>query len=163
MDKLHNLILPTSSYLWHDTTSIWIKYVDNLHNLIVPTSPYLRHDTTWSKINLIDFRFDLERNKKHLAAVSKRIIYIHTCQCTIKLCKCLGCSGWNFFIWSLKFFLPRISSKKFKLAVAKIQIRWNMSYIMRQYRSSSIKDPASILSQCGENAKGLKFLLKKLV
>lgn len=159
MDKLHNLILSTSSYLWHDTTSTWIKYVDNLHNLIVPTSPYLRHDTTWSKINLIDFRFDLERNKKQLAAVSKRIIHasVH------KLCKCLGCSGWNFFIWSLKFFLPRISSKKFKLAAAKIQIRWNMSYIMRQYRSSSIKDPTSILGQCGENAKGLKFLLKKLV
>ena len=38
-----------------------------------------------------------------------------------------------------------------------------MSYIMRQYRSSSIKDAASILGQCGENAKGLKFLLKKLV
>lgn len=159
MDKLHNLILSTSSYLWHDTTSTWIKYVDNLHNLIVPTSPYLRHDTTWSKINLIDFRFDLERNKKQLAAVSKRIIHasVH------KLCKCLGCSGWNFFIWSLKFFLPRTSSKKFKLAAAKIQIRRNMSYIMRQYRSSSIKDPTSILGQCGENAKGLKFLLKKLV
>ena len=46
MDKLHNLILSTCSYLWHDTTSIWIKYVDNLHNLIVPTSPYLWHDTT---------------------------------------------------------------------------------------------------------------------
>ena len=46
MDKLHNLILTTSLYLQHDTTSIWIKYMDKLHNLIAPTGPYLWHDTT---------------------------------------------------------------------------------------------------------------------
>ena len=36
-----------------------------------------------------------------------------------------------------------------------------MSYIIRQYRSSSITDPASILGQCGENAKGLKISAEK--
>ena len=46
MDKLHNLILTTSLYLQHDTTSIWIKYMDKLHNLIAPTRSYLWHDTT---------------------------------------------------------------------------------------------------------------------
>lgn len=139
--------------------SIWISYIIWLHQQ-AHTFGMTQHEArlTWLISGLI--WKETKNNKQQLA----RGLYISICASVHKLCKCLGCSGWNFFIWSLKFFFsPRISSMKFKLAVAKIQIGWNMSYIMRPYRSSSIKDPASILGQCGENAKGLKFLLKKLV